>query len=149
MSSIFEETPANLISFVDLLGEAELSLSKQLSVEKMVLWREQVDRLSSFLYAEGILPTKRSCQHERSHRQFAAAVLIAAEKDHTIDFSGNRNTTYLAIVATASMLDFSDWMVCQKFWISDVSERKALHFVKTTPKLLAHLPKVDLMEMIR
>lgn len=138
----------NLISFVDLLGEAELSLQSQPSIEKMVLWTEQVNRFCSFLYVEGALPTRRSCQHESSHRQFAAAVLIAANKGYVIDFNGNRSTTYMAVVATASMLDFADALVKRKFWASDVCTYKALNHVKTTQKLLSQLPVVTLSELI-
>lgn len=141
-------TPENLISFVDLLLEAQLALNKQPSVEAMVLWIERVNRFCSFMYAEQILPTRRSCQHEQSHRQFAAAVLIAADKAYTINFNGCRSTTYMAVVATASMLDFADELVKRKLWSSDVSGHKALNYVKATPKLLAQIPIVTLAEMI-
>lgn len=138
----------NLISFVDILLEAQLALNKQPSIEEMVLWTERVNRFCSFLYSEAVLPTRRACQNEPAHRQFSAAVLIAAKKGCTIDFNGCRSTTAMAVIATSSMLAFADLMVQRKLWSSDVSTYKALNHVKTTQKLLTHIPVVTLREMI-
>lgn len=137
-------TERTLISFVDLLTEAEAALGRP-----DLVFEERVNQTLAYLYSEAILPTRRSCQHERSHRQFTAAVLIAADKDYEIDFHMCRSTTLLAVVASASMVSFADAMVCQKLWESDSAKYKALKKVSGTPKLQKELPQVALEDLIR
>jgi hypothetical protein len=136
-------TPRTLISFVDLLAEAEAALGRP-----DLVFEERVNRTLGYLYAETILPTRRACQHERSHRQFAAAVLIAAENDYEIEFFNCRSTTLLAVVASASMVSFADAMVCQRLFESDSAKFKALNRVNVTSKLLKELPQVTLEDLI-
>lgn len=138
----------NTVTFVELLDRAE-GYDFSFSIEQRILFDEKIARLMAVLYSEKILPTRRSCQNHRAHRQFTVAVLIAAEEGLTIDFSGCRSTTQLAVLHTASMLSFSDELVKRKFWSSDVVAYKALGLVTSTEKLLKLIPVVTLEDLIQ
>lgn len=137
-----------VITFVALLDRCE-GHSHKFPTEKQILWEEQIARLQHILYAESVLPTRRACQNHRAHRQFTIGVLIAAEEGLTIDFSGCRSTTAMAVLHTASQLAFADEMVRQRYWQSDVVAYKALGLVTTTEKLLKLIPVVQLEDLIQ
>lgn len=137
----------NTVTFVELLDRAE-AYSFGFSIEQTLIWEEKVNRLAGILYSEGVLPMRRSCQHERSHKQFAQAVLIASQENLTVKMDGCRSTTQMAVLYTASMLTFADMMVRKGFWSSDDSKWKAIGHVVATEKLNALLPVISLEDLI-
>lgn len=137
-----------VITFIELLNRAE-GYSFGFSTEQTLIWEEKVNRLAGLLYSEAILPMRRSCQHERSHKLFAQAVLIACQENLTVKTDGCRSTTQLAQLHSASMLTFSDMMIRKGFWASDTSNWKAIGHVTATEKLIALLPIVSLEELLK
>lgn len=120
------------VSFSQLLAKAEhQQKSSSDSFEQRVL------RLTGQLYLTGVLPTKRACQHYKSHRHFSAALILWADNQFEVSMRGCRSTTHLATIGSSHMAAWLDRLIRKGFLESDSSRFKADGKVSFTSKLVA------------
>lgn len=120
------------ISFSQLLTKAE---RKKKSPNDT--FEQRVSRLTEWLYSEEILPTRRACQHYKSHHHFSAALILWADKQFEVSMKGCRSTTHLATIGSSHMAAWLDRLIRKGFLESDSSKFKADGKVSVTSKLVA------------
>lgn len=123
------------ISFSQLLTKAE---RKKMSPNDTI--EQRVSSLTEWLYSEEILPTRRACQHYKSHHHFSAALILWADKQFEVSMKGCRSTTHLATIGSAQMATWLDRLVRKGFLESDSARYKADGKVRVTQKLMALFP---------
>lgn len=120
------------ISFTELLIKAEQTQNKS---DKVL--EERACRLTDQLYRAGVLPTRRACQHHKSHRHFSAALILWADNQFEVSMMGCRSTTDLATIGSSHMAAWLDSLIRKGFLESDSSKFKADGKISVTSKLVA------------